>query len=56
MTLQEQIHQEANNQIELIKSMYPYLRENELMFITYCLRSAYIKGALDALDNKKTNQ
>jgi hypothetical protein len=53
MTLEEQIHQEANNQIEEIKSVFPYLRENELKFITSCLRSAYIKGAMDALDNKK---
>jgi hypothetical protein len=52
MTLEEQIHQEANNQIEEIKSVFPYLRENELKFITSCLRSAYIKGAMDALNNK----
>jgi hypothetical protein len=53
MTLEEQIHQEANNQIEEIKSVFPYLRENELKFITSCLGSAYIKGAIDALDKKK---
>ena len=57
MTLEEQIHQEANKQIEEIKSVFPRLQENELKFIHICLRSAYTKGAMDALNPKKpTNE
>lgn len=57
MTLEEQIHQEASKQIEEIKSVFPRLQENELKFIHICLRSAYTKGAMDALNPKKpTNE
>lgn len=51
MTLEE-IHQEASKQIEEIKRVYPNLGENELKFIESCLRSAYIQGAIDALNPK----
>jgi hypothetical protein len=53
MILEEQIHQEADKQIEEIKSLFPRLEERELKYIHVCLRSAYTKGAMDALDNKK---
>ena len=54
---QEQIHQEASKQIEEIKLEFPKLQEYELKFIESCLRSAYIQGAIDALNPKKqTNE
>ncbi len=52
-SLEEQIYQEANKQIEEIKSVFPRLEERELKFILICLRSAYTKGAMDALENQK---
>jgi len=50
MILEE--HQEASKQIEEIKLVFPKLQEYELKFIESCLRSAYIQGAIDALNNK----
>jgi hypothetical protein len=50
---QEEIHQEASKQIEEIKLVFPKLQEYELKFIESCLRSAYIQGAIDALNPKK---
>jgi hypothetical protein len=49
---QEEVHQEASKQIEEIKLVFPKLQEYELKFIESCLRSAYIQGAIDALNNK----
>ena len=49
---QEEIHQEASKQIEEIKLFSPKLQKHELKFIESCLRSAYIQGAIDALNNK----
>jgi len=51
MTLEEQINQEADKQIEEIKILFPRLKERELKYIHVCLRSAYAKGLWMHLTN-----
>ena len=49
MTVEQHIEQEANTQIEDIKKMFPDMGEQELKYISLCLKQCYVKGAKTAL-------
>jgi hypothetical protein len=49
MTVEQHIEQEANEQIEDIKRMFPDMGEQELKYISLCLKQCYVKGAKKAL-------
>lgn len=56
MTLEQQIEQEANAQIEDIKRVFPDIGEQKLKYIFICIKQSYVKGGIIALSSTSKNQ
>lgn len=55
MTLEEQIKQEVDNQIKDIKKVFPNMGEQELKYISTCLKQSYVNGSITALSKTITS-
>lgn len=58
--LQEQTEKEIDKvvieQLKEIRQLFPNIGEQELKFISICLRSTYVKGAMNSLKLNKQTQ